>query len=69
MNDIECDCLQEVLDKASQSPITKEAVRKINESLYSFHADIIIDHINQQPISYEEKVNLLESIKQQLKAS
>lgn len=69
MNDIECDCLQEVLDKASQSSKTKESVRKIDESLYSFQADVIMNHINQQPISYEAKVNLLESIKQQLKVS
>lgn len=69
MNDIECDCLQEVLDKAYQSSKTIEAVRKIDESLYSFQANVIMNHINQQPISYEEKVNLLESIKQQLKAS
>lgn len=69
IGDIESDCLQEVLNKASQSSKEREAVRKIDESLYSFQADVIMNHINQQPISYEAKVNLLESIKQQLKVS
>ncbi|MBC8580108.1 hypothetical protein [Zhenhengia yiwuensis] len=69
IGDIESDCLQEVLNKAAQSSKTREAVRKIDENLYSFQADIIMDHINQQPISYDAKIDLLESIKQQLQVS
>lgn len=69
IGDIESDCLQEVLNKAAQSSKTREAVMKIDENLYSFQADIIMDHINQQPISYDAKIDLLESIKQQLQVS